>query len=60
MARAFLLSATPEDDQTDYNRAPLADLQQAAEMDRFKVHSVTADPESADLIIFAEFYGAGW
>jgi hypothetical protein len=60
MARAFLLSATSEDDQTDYNRAPLADLQQAAEMDRFKVHSLTADPESADLIIFAEFYGAGW
>jgi hypothetical protein len=60
MARVFLLSATPDDDQTDYNRAPLADLQQAAEMDRFKIHSVTADPESADLIIFAEVYGAGW
>lgn len=60
MARVFLLSATPGDDQTDYNRAPLHDLQKAAELDRFKIHALTEDPESADLIIFAEFYGAGW
>ena len=60
MARVFLLSATPEDDQSDFNLAPLHDLQKATELDRFKIHSLTSDPESADLIIFAEFYGAGW
>lgn len=60
MACVFLLSATPEDDQTDFNRAPLADLRKAANIDRFKIHSVAAAPEDADLIIFAEFYGAGW
>ena len=60
MARVFVLSATPEDDQTDFNRAPLHDLQKAAELDRFKVHSLAPDPDSADLIIFAEVYGAGW
>jgi hypothetical protein len=60
MARVFLLSATPENDQTDFNLAPLLDLQKGAELDRFKVHSLTTDPESADLIIFAECYGGGW
>ena len=60
MARVVLLSATPEDDQTDFNLAPLHELQKCAERDRFGVHSVTTDPKAADLIIFAEFYGAGW
>lgn len=60
MARVFLLSATPEDDQTDFNLAPLLDLQKSAELDRFRIHSVTDDPDAADLILFAEFYGAGW
>lgn len=60
MARVVLLSATPEDDPSDFNLAPLHDLQKGAELDRFRVHSLTHDPEGADLIIFAEFYGAGW
>jgi hypothetical protein len=60
MARVFLLSATPPDDQTDFNLAPLLDLQKSAELDPFRVHSLTPDPNTADLIIFAEFYGAGW
>jgi hypothetical protein len=60
MARVFLLSATPEADQTDFNLAPVHDLRKSAELDRFKRHSLTSDPKSADLIIFAEFYGAGW
>jgi exostosin family protein len=60
MARAFLLSATPDDDQTDFNLAPLCELQKCAAIDRFGVHSVASDPNEADLIIFAEFYGAGW
>ena len=59
MARVFLISATPADDESGFNLAPLRDLQQCAELDRFRVHSVASDPEAADLIIFAEFYGAG-
>jgi exostosin family protein len=60
MARVFLFSVTPEDDQTDYNLAPLLDLRKSVELDRFRLHTVTDDPDAADLIIFAEFYGAGW
>ena len=60
MARVLLLSATPEDDETDFNLAPLHDLQKAAKLDRFRIHSLAQDPESADLIIFAEVYGGGW
>src|SRR5687768_14066948 len=60
MARVFLLSATPQDDSTDFNLAPLHDLKKCAELDRFRIHSLTGDADRADLIIFAEFYGAGW
>lgn len=60
MARVFLLSATPADDQTDFNLAPLQEAQKCAEVDRFHVHSLSSDPDAADLIIFVEFYGAGW
>jgi hypothetical protein len=60
MARVFLLSATPADDETDFNLAPLQEAQRCAELDRFRVHSLTTDPDSADLIIFVEFYGGGW
>ena len=60
MARVLLLSATAPDDQTDFNLAPLLEAQQCAERDRFQIHSLTTDPENADLIIFVEFYGGGW
>ncbi|PZR76813.1 MAG: hypothetical protein DLM73_01260 [Chthoniobacterales bacterium] len=60
MARVVLLSATPEDDETDFNLAPLLDLQKCAELDRFRIHSVSSDPEVAEVILFAEFYGSGW
>jgi hypothetical protein len=60
MARVFLLSATPGNDETDFNLAPLNDLQKCAELDRFRIHSLTSDAAAADIIIFAEFYGAGW
>jgi len=60
MARVFLLSVTPDDDQTDYNLAPLEEARRCAELDRVRVHSLATDPDTADLIIFAEFYGAGW
>jgi len=60
MARVLLVSATPRDDDTDFNLAPLHEAQHCAANDRFQVHSRTSDPESADLIIFVEFYGGGW
>ena len=60
MARVVLLSATPANEATDFNLAPLRDLQNSAKLDRFKIHSLTSDPESADVILFAEAYGAGW
>ena len=60
MARALLLSASPEDEQTDSDLAPLREAEECARLDRFHVHSLTDDPESADLILFVEFYGAGW
>jgi hypothetical protein len=60
MPRVFLLSATPQDDQTDFNLAPLSEARRCAEIDRFGVHSLTTDPAAADLIIFVEFYGGGW
>jgi hypothetical protein len=60
MARVFLLSATPEDDRTDFNLAPLVEARKSAAVDRFGIHSQTDDPTAADLIIFVEFYGGGW
>ena len=60
MARVVLLSATPEDDQTDFNLAPLQEARKCAELDRFHVHSLINDPDAADLIVFVEFYGGGW
>jgi exostosin family protein len=60
MGSVHLLSATPADDQTDFNLSPLQEARQSAELDRFRVHSLTDDPEAADLIIFVEFYGGGW
>jgi hypothetical protein len=60
MARALLISATPKDDRTDFNLAPLLEAQKCAGLDRFRVHALTDDPDTADLIIFVEFYGGGW
>ena len=60
MAKVLLLSATPRDDQTDYNRAPLEALRESARVDRFRHHSLEENAYSADLIIFAEYFGAGF
>lgn len=60
MAQVVLLSATPPRDQTREHLAPLADLRESAAADRFGVHRLTEDPETADVILFAESYGAGW
>ena len=60
MAQVVLLSATPADDQTSYNLEPRHALQHAAAIDRFRLHSVVDDPAAADVILFVEFYGAGF
>jgi Exostosin family len=60
MARVVLLSATPENDRTEFNLASLQEALKCAQIDRFGVHSLTTDFDSADLIIFVEVHGAGW
>jgi hypothetical protein len=60
MAEVFLLTATPADDRTGFNFAPFLEARKCAEIDRFRVHSLTSDPDTADLILFVEFYGGGW
>lgn len=60
MAQVLLLSATAPDDHKPEHQAPLVGLRESAARDRFGVHSLTADPEAADVILFAESYGAGW
>src|SRR3954462_15386708 len=60
MAQAVLLSASSADDVSSEHRAPLLDLRRSAAVDRFRVHSLTEDPETADVILFVESYGAGW
>jgi hypothetical protein len=58
MAQVFLLSAAPGD-EGDYNRGAFLRLKESAESGIFKSHSLTNDPDSADLILFAELKGAG-
>ncbi len=60
MAQVLLTSATPRDDRTDYNSAPLRALQQSASLDRFRRHTIVGNPFAADLIVFAEYYGGGF
>jgi len=59
MARVFLLSAAPVEQRNDYNLAALRTLQASAKADRFGVHRLTDDAETADIILFAELVGAG-
>jgi hypothetical protein len=60
VAQVVLLSATPSDDETDYNLAPLQALRQSARVDRFQRHFLVDNPHAADLVLFAEFYGGGF
>lgn len=60
MAQVVLLSATPPDDHTREHLAPLQDLRESVDHDRFGIHRVTEDADLADVIVFVESYGAGW
>ncbi|HEV3409462.1 MAG TPA: exostosin family protein [Chthoniobacterales bacterium] len=60
MAQVVLLTATPRDDETEYNRAPFQALQESAQQDRFRQHSLTDIAHNADVILFAEYYGGGF
>jgi hypothetical protein len=59
MARVFLLSAAPIEEQNEYNLAPYRTLRASAEKDPFGTHQLTDDAEVADMILFAELLGAG-
>src|SRR5437016_14240921 len=59
MAQVLLLSAAPVQSGDDYNRGAVRKLRESAGVDTFGKHSLTADPSAADLILFAELYGAG-
>ncbi|MEP6821197.1 MAG: exostosin family protein [Chthoniobacterales bacterium] len=60
MARVVLLSARAAEDETPEHRRPLEALQESALADKFHLHQLTDNAESADAIIFVESYGAGW
>ena len=60
MAKVLLLSlAGICDDGSDYNRGAFLSLRHSASIDSFRQHHLTDDPDAADLILFAELYGAG-
>lgn len=58
MAEVLLLSVAPESGDP-YNRGAFRKLIKSARLDSFRKHSLTDDPSAADLILFAELYGAG-
>lgn len=60
MAQVVLLSATRDGDQADHDLAPLRALRESANRDTVGSHSVIDDPRAAEVIIFAEFHGAGF
>lgn len=59
MARVFLLSVASARDAADFNRGAYRGLIRSAQVDAFRIHSLTDDPAAADLILFAELHGAG-
>ena len=59
MVQVLLLSAAPVKAGNDYNRGAFRKLRDSAAVDSFGTHSLTDDPSAADLILFAELYGAG-
>ncbi len=60
MAKVLILSLAPEDEgNNSYHRGVFKQLRESAKHDIFKLHSLTDDPASADLILFAEIDGVG-
>ena len=59
MARVLLLSAASAKVENDYNRGAFRKLSESAMIDSSRVHTLTNDPVAADIILFAELYGAG-
>src|SRR5256885_14060646 len=59
MAQVLLISAAPIENGNGYNRGAFRKLHESAQVDTFQKHSLTDDPSAADLILFAELYGAG-
>src|SRR4051812_21703015 len=59
MAKVLLLSVAKADRHDDYNRRAWRKLYESAQSDRFGAHCLTNDPAAADIILFAELYGAG-
>ena len=59
MAQVLLISAAPIENGNGYNRGAFRKLHESAQVDTFHKHSLTDDPSAADLILFAELYGAG-
>jgi hypothetical protein len=59
MARILLLSTASLESEDDYNRGAFQKLFESARTDIFGKHFLTGDPAAADLILFAELYGAG-
>jgi hypothetical protein len=59
MARVLLLSAARTEDENDYNRGAFRKLRESAVSNTFRVHALTSDAGAADVILFAELYGAG-
>src|SRR5256885_7412692 len=58
MAQVLLLSAAPESGDP-YNRGAFEKLFESAQTDTFRKHCLTNDPSAAEVILFAELYGAG-
>ena len=59
MAQVLLLSAAHAKDGDDYNHGAFRKLRESAMSDPFCAHTLTNDPAAADVIVFAELYGAG-
>lgn len=57
--KVFLLTVASHDRENDYDRGPYLKLKESAERSRFKSHTLTSNPQEADLILFAELHGAG-
>jgi hypothetical protein len=59
MAQVLLLCVAQDDNGNDYNRGAFLKLKRSAAAGGSKNHFLVDDPDSADVILFAELKGAG-